>query len=101
MMVRNRQMMMRKWTGIVGDAAGSKIVGICFAKRIEYSYDRGDDVAQSGSDGRSDTFQQTLIANLNVGYVEEKVVDHSQNMSCVGLEKFQTRRGLNYRSRLD
>ena len=95
-------MIMRKWSGSIGDAAGSKIVGVCFVKKkIEYGYDRGDDVAQNGSDGGSDTFQQTLIANLNVGYVEEKVVDHSQNMSCVGLEKFQTRRGLNYRSRLD
>ena len=78
-------MMMRKWSGFVGDAAGSKIVGICFAKRIEYGCDRGDDVAQSGSDGRSDTFQQTLISNSSVGYVEEKIVDHSQNLSDVGL----------------
>ena len=44
---------------------------------------------------------QTLISNLNVGYGEDKVVDHRQNLSGVGLAKFKTRRVLNYQSRLN
>ena len=70
-------------------------------KRSENGCDRGDDIARSGNGRGSDSLYQTLISNLNVGYGEDKVVDHRQNFSGVGLAKFKTRRVLNYQSRLN
>ena len=73
----------------------------CAKKRSEHGCDRGDDIARSGNGRGSDSLYQTLISNLNVGYGEDKVVDHRQNLSGVGLAKFKTRRVLNYQSRLN
>ena len=70
-------------------------------KRSEHGCDRGDDIARNGNGRGSDSLHQTLISNLNVGYGEDKVVDHRQNLSGVGLAKFKTRRVLNYQSRLN